>query len=1702
MDEIGSLNISWAQGYNGSNALFINQNTICYPCGNFVKFLDIRTKNEAIHSSPGEGIGAFTVCGTQNLVAFSENCLSPRIFIFSYPSFTQKVICEDGAQLEYSCLTISSSHPYLISCSGVPDFSVMLWSMESGDLLCQTDIGLLGCNSLSFNPTDWHKVCFLGDEHVTVCTIQQADTQYLLVPSKMSLPFEDGKRPSTGGDLIDRPGSKVANHDLILPSSAIAGIIGDLTDTFDGDFDENKHHVVPSSHCWTPSGDLYVGCRGGQLLLVNTETFDVETMDSDGMKRQNTMNRTKTESSILKMPTVIDESLQEDNAQRLGEGAFSCMTLHRDGLFVGGEDGMLRCLDISGSVVQVSDSCPIDSPITSLSWSPTYSKLAIGSSKGSINLYDTSSPGTSELILDTHHGNFVGLDMLNPGVQHCVTVREDGELQIWDIEENQLVGSLPLAVQCCSLACSPASHSVAVGTHSGHIYMVEVTNMENPRIVERMRVHQHAVMQLTYDAEGRYLFSGSDDGHVFVVDTRPSMMFKVLAQTAIEGHVESISTHMAEKHADVRVVITYTSNDADINIGATKITLFDVPADLNDNVSKYCGSLKMDLLEDSIGKLNFNLNESSHGGAVTGDRKLFTLPHYSKQLHEIRIPEEAPKKANNKASYLQPQQACSNHELAGGVITMSPHHQWVASGGSDGRVFVRELGLLERAVSVHAHNFHSGGVSRMCFTRDGMYLLTCGVGDGVLTCYTWNFSATGKGKVTTAIESARSHKARLHSICKKEDEIMTEMPDWSPLKSNAVSREASTDAMRSKPKTVAMENDQIYVTPTPTPKGDPTWMEVKVMEAIREEDKEFAEQKKTLRTEIRDLRRQIQSMMKENDSLPEIERLERHEFNLDTEDQARLQSEGDEQVQKVREDIEFENLAKSYLKEMVKNECWDSMNVKGRCTKAFHSNLEVSNYPMRKRTNDEKEELACITKLRQIEIAEIMARKEIMESQFKQTTKTENEEADDESVEGDGAEQPSTTGSLGAQYGGASDYFYSQFELHTRQQKRNQIILLKDAIYRIKVAFNSEFDEVYRQKEQEIARIGDRNSRISKILKDLNSSEELWEPEMDEDEKPEKLLTVEEKEVKVEKFITPEQQAKLDDERQIEEQRRLLEKGDNDLVRGREMMMGGVLEVKKEDELKKDVPQPTFIVNKPQDEWSEEEQKMAKEYERKVKELNEEREKYRKTLEAELKKLQTIISDTTSNFDDKMVEIFLKKIKVEMVIFQEELKILRLNLSLLIEEELSTREEELLRQLEDRKMRKVLTVQAVAQTKQRVQDYRDTYDIRVAEDKVLDKNFHKEFHDVNSLLVEQLYKLYRKKPRGQRRLHHTDSKMNQQTTTNPYGERPLSARQAGTLEITLKQLDEFDDPSHMPEDVELSVWKRVCAARRLKVKSEHEVKAQALTLADMNAFLQLRQDEDEKLKREMDDTMDELNQLRESRMRFNCNLEVQFMLKQGQVEIDSGQFIPNYRDSILIHRSVVEDLNGTIRQLGEQKMSAMTESKDFRKGIHILEWEHKKMVMEIEDLLNRAKDIQMLKVSRQIQDYLHNDDHEARKQQEISALEQTLDNQRGHHEKNVKEKKAILSTLRKGIRKKEQENTKVEGELQEMIVCVSERKHINEVNASARDETAAEKRMKDIVQRRKLVDLAKAQAQEVAVLRAEVERLRMRTFPALVQLER
>ena len=85
------------------------------------------------------------------------------------------------------------------------------------------------------------------------------------------------------------------------------------------------------------------------------------------------------------------------------------------------------------------------------------------------------------------------------------------------------------------------------------------------------------------------------------------------------------------------------------------------------------------------------------------------------------------------------------------------------------------------------------------------------------------------------------------------------------------------------------------------------------------------------------------------------------------------------------------------------------------------------------------------------------------------------------------------------------------------------------------MAFNKEFDEVFKQKEAEIKRVKEKNDRIRKILGDLEIDEKVFEPEMNVDEKPELLLEVKNDEVPFEKYISPEEKLRLEEQARIEE---------------------------------------------------------------------------------------------------------------------------------------------------------------------------------------------------------------------------------------------------------------------------------------------------------------------------------------------------------------------------------------------------------------------------------------------------------------------------------------------------------------------------------------------------------------------------------------
>lgn len=125
----------------------------------------------------------------------------------------------------------------------------------------------------------------------------------------------------------------------------------------------------------------------------------------------------------------------------------------------------------------------------------------------------------------------------------------------------------------------------------------------------------------------------------------------------------------------------------------------------------------------------------------------------------------------------------------------------------------------------------------------------------------------------------------------------------------------------------------------------------------------------------------------------------------------------------------------------------------------------------------------------------------------------------------------------------------------------------QNCIHTVKEQFNKEFDETLRSKVNEIARIKEKNVRISKIISQLKLDDPLVQPSLGVLEQPEQLLTVQDSEVKVEKYVSPEEQKQREEVAKLEEERRLAAMGDNPRERALDMMMGGRLEANVEEDL-------------------------------------------------------------------------------------------------------------------------------------------------------------------------------------------------------------------------------------------------------------------------------------------------------------------------------------------------------------------------------------------------------------------------------------------------------------------------------------------------------------------------------------------------------
>lgn len=105
-----------------------------------------------------------------------------------------------------------------------------------------------------------------------------------------------------------------------------------------------------------------------------------------------------------------------------------------------------------------------------------------------------------------------------------------------------------------------------------------------------------------------------------------------------------------------------------------------------------------------------------------------------------------------------------------------------------------------------------------------------------------------------------------------------------------------------------------------------------------------------------------------------------------------------------------------------------------------------------------------------------------------------------------------------------------------------------------------------------------------------------------------------------------------------------------------------------------------------------------------------------------------------------------------------------------------------------------------------------------------------------------------------------------------------------------------------------------------------------------------------------------LDDMEKSLIQFAQEMEVQLVLKMGQIEVPLRGCPTDYANAVLVTREELLRVNDCIVETGKCKLAAMHKSIHLRKVVSQHEWQHSCAKMILEDLQRDLKDIEEFKV--------------------------------------------------------------------------------------------------------------------------------------------
>jgi len=1619
------------------------------------------------------------ICGNmaRGLVAFCEGGTSPQAFVYSVEPRKLLFTLSDLTELELADLAFSKCGSRLYALSRATSKRLQIFSTKTGQVLpgCQLNLPLR-FDKIAVYPGHKDSLALVRSSSVRIVTVQKSYETYIarLLPS--SVPSDMDMAVSAYAWTNTRQFMFATRQGAIL--------------TLDGTTGSILHAVQaeqPITSIAVTATHIMTAHIGNQLKFWTHNPHELATAEEGlaMLQQMSPMEGGFEPASVYALQRVadLDGMCQDQPLEHRLMGQVANVQLAPEGM-----SAVLTTAE--GEVWSLTLPQPRQEHAQELPEGEAQEVPAEDSCESQEMKLD---------LISWFHTHPVSDTLFLASARTCASCDESGRLRIWDLmREDDPKGfrTLCFSSALSSLASDADGQVLLVGTDTGCIHLVSCSSWKQAHVIDTIRISEAGVAKLcsvtNADTQVMYIAAALFNNKIaFLAVNLAEPKLLMYGFTDLHGTVDDICFHREEfEGEDPKLLVAGCS----LEHSWTCLWLVGIPppdyeATTADLPREVCPIWSMKL--SSTQRL-----EDKPTAVASASKDLVIVGFGNGAIKSYPCPTSV----GAPTAKLQPMQASDTlppHEQFVTKLIVSREGALLVSASMDGSIRKIFLNEADRAKSPPMqksfHNPYNGGVAQVATDASNGYFLSTGGSDGVVV---WSDPRSDL-KLPAALpqgeplEQGEGMDTTL--VVNVDDKDNSEFPVWVPVSDEERAARAE-------------EAD------------DP---EISALALA---------QRRALSLEIENLRKKLRLLVEQNATCPELEQLDRSEFCVDIEERDLIAAKTKERCDALRALIERENVARQMIRDRLIKEFWDPMRGKGCQITSLSSNLSVSNYPERIVSEEEQSRLR---KLRLIRQAEHMEMDMLKGPGCPPSLRNDTLMKADKFTNGQEGYivnwwDTAATAKTGENAFSDQKFLYEPFELLTNARRRLQVHILQALAAEYRQSFNELFKKCQGDKKDIINQIKEKVTRTRAILGELQIEEKVPEPELHDSEDHEAVLNVKDKEIKVEKWLSPEERKAIEDAR-LKEEERLRQLRENDAgQRALNQMMGGTLKTKKDlSALEITLDKEPWMDEIPEDEMTEVQLAALKDFREKEKTLADEQDKYRKQLDAELKRLRTEVQDLTQQFELVLKELHHQRFAHDAKFFCQELYCVRLQLALLQSVEDSHVLKQSTQEVEEARVKlaeadgKLEEFSAEVAAKKAKQDDRVRHEREIASA----QNFRQHFatSGLEPEAVGSLLQLFRKKkPVGAEARRSTTQPSFEVVVapgTDPYAD-------LGTVDPAASKGPEEDIALECPEGIDDENFERMLQLRRDRLQAETEVQQGAAVLQEMNGFLAYLQKERDDLEQAHKQLQNELEEHVELMRREEYDIEILFKLKQGQVEVPQAAVVTDYSDAVVIDNEVVESRNRRILELGKEKVGTLGVIKEFRKKLSLIQWEYKMLQMQTTDLEERTKDVHMLRVTKGLQSLLKGGE-EGRNKADADLLERKIE----HLNSTMAQKEAAMrkqyTVGSHAAKLRKNENSMLEKKLRELQQNVIQREHIRRLRApqggapqGAAQEgekpriiggggrieeneatiRAAQTGFREVKTKQKLMDAAKRHTEEIELLTKELDRLRQKTFPSFVQL--